>query len=394
MPSKNRTRLQRKQRARQLTESNELQSQPHSMVICRGKSGKNLNQLMLDTRKMMSPYTASSLKVKKGNVLKDFLTIAGPLNVKHILSFSKTKENVSFRLITTPKGPTMTFAVEEYVLKKDIESALKRPVRDQSLHKNSPLIIMSDFPTQTEVQKFVYEAFRSLFPRIKPSQVMVDNIRRVVLLHYDKEKDQVELRHYAIKTRSAAGRRVRKLLDGNKELPNMGKYGSIEQYLEAMSGSESEFEGSEEVQNPKTGRSMAVRLTEIGPRISLRLVKIEEGLSGGAVLYHKFKTKSEEEMAALQEKKEKKEELKEERKRIQNENVAKKEQAKQAEKKKADKEKRKEDNKAKARMEHVDKVKEGKVERHGDSKFGRKRPQKTVGGKKPKLSKKDKSSLL
>ena len=106
---------------------------------------------------------------------------------------------------------------------------------------------------------------------------------------------------------------------------------------------------------------MAVRLTEIGPRISLRyvehqkilqkfsffndktfivifrLVKIEEGLSGGAVLYHKFKTKSEEEMAALQEKKEKKEELKEERKRIQNENVAKKEQAKQAEKKKADK---------------------------------------------------------
>merc|ERR1719327_220388 len=104
-----------------------------------------------------------------------------------------------------------------------------------------------------------------------------------------------------------------------------------------MTGSESEFEGSEEVQNPKTGRSMAVRLTEIGPRLSLRLVKIEEGLSGGAVLYHKFKNKSEEEMAALQEKKEKKEELKEERKRIQNENVAKKEQAKQAEKKKVKK---------------------------------------------------------
>lgn len=42
-------------------------------------------------------------------------------------------------------------------------------------------------------------------------------------------------------------------------------------------------------------------------------------------------------MAQLQEKKEKKEELKEERKRIQNENVAKKEKAKQDEKKKADK---------------------------------------------------------
>ena len=37
-----------------------------------------------------------------------------------------------------------------------------------------------------------------------------------------------------------------------------------------------EFEGSEEVQDPKTGRSMAVRLTEIGPRISLRYVTIRK----------------------------------------------------------------------------------------------------------------------
>ena len=45
-------------------------------------------------------------------------------------------------------------------------------------------------------------------------------------------------------------------------------------------------------------------------------------------------------------------------------------------------------------MEHIDKVKDGKAERHGEAKVGRKRPQKMAGGKKPKLSKKDKSSLL
>ena len=50
--------------------------------------------------------------------MKDFLTIAGPLNVTHLLTFSKTNESVSFRLITTPKGPTMSFKVEEYMLKK------------------------------------------------------------------------------------------------------------------------------------------------------------------------------------------------------------------------------------------------------------------------------------
>ena len=66
----------------------------------------------------MSHFKASNLRVRKGNVMKDFLTIAGPLNVTHLLTFSKTNESVSFRLITTPKGPTMSFKVEEYMLKK------------------------------------------------------------------------------------------------------------------------------------------------------------------------------------------------------------------------------------------------------------------------------------
>ena len=65
-----------------------------------------------------SPIKASNLKVRKGNVMKDFLTIAGPMNVTHLLTFSKTNESVSFRLITTPKGPTLSFKVEEYALRK------------------------------------------------------------------------------------------------------------------------------------------------------------------------------------------------------------------------------------------------------------------------------------
>jgi len=65
-----------------------------------------------------------------------------------------------------------------------------------------------------------------------------------------------------------------------------------------------------------------------------RLMKIEEGLGGGAVLYHQYKTKTEEEMMKLEEKKTLQSEQKEERKRVQNENVTKKEKAKADEKKK------------------------------------------------------------
>ena len=35
--------------------------QPHSIVVTRGKVGRNINQLMLDYRKLMSPYTGPAL---------------------------------------------------------------------------------------------------------------------------------------------------------------------------------------------------------------------------------------------------------------------------------------------------------------------------------------------
>lgn len=41
------------------------------------------------------------------------------------------------------------------------------------------------------------------------------------------------------------------------------------------------------------------RLCELGPRLRLELLKIEEGISDGEVLYHKFIHKTPEEAATL-----------------------------------------------------------------------------------------------
>ncbi len=49
-----------------------------------------------------------------------------------------------------------------------------------------------------------------------------------------------------------------------------------------------------------------VRLTEIGPRMTMRLVKIEEGVGEGEVLYHQFIKKTGEELEAAKVLKEKK----------------------------------------------------------------------------------------
>jgi len=43
------------------------------------------------------------------------------------------------------------------------------------------------------------------------------------------------------------------------------------------------------------------RLTEIGPRMALQLMKIEEGVCSGETLYHDYIVKSPEEVAAVKE---------------------------------------------------------------------------------------------
>lgn len=68
----------------------------------------------------------------------------------------------------------------------------------------------------------------------------------------------------------------------------------------------------------------AVRLQEIGPRMTLQLMKIEEGLLTGEVLYHDHIVKTEEEKEALRKMVEKKKKLKEQRKKQQAENRARK----------------------------------------------------------------------
>jgi len=59
------------------------------------------------------------------------------------------------------------------------------------------------------------------------------------------------------------------------------------------------------VQKNPASQSSAVRLIEIGPRMQLQLIKIQEGFTTGEVLYHKFIEKTPEEMEYLKQKKKK-----------------------------------------------------------------------------------------
>lgn len=340
---------------------------PKSMVIRVGANevGPSITQLVKDTRSMMEPQTATRLKETRSNKLRDFTTMAGPLGVSHLLLFSRSKAgNTNMRLALAPRGPTFHFRVEKYSLCKDVYRSMKRPksgANDQ--HLTAPLLVMNNFTSQQKedeqqnqpqipkhLESLTTTVFQSLFPPINPTNTPLKSIKRVMLLDREANKEKTDddkanyvlnLRHYAIETRTAKSvpKALRRLDAAEKlthsgqnrkrgALPNLGKLNDVSDYLldpHAADGftSESEPDTDAEVEvlapaaqklqkksqkkeavrdrrDPRANvERKAIKMHEIGPRMRLRLTKVEEGLCGGKVMWHEYIHKSKEELREM-----------------------------------------------------------------------------------------------
>lgn len=191
--------------------------------------------------------------------------------------------------------------------------------------------------TQTVIQ--------NMFPSINVSKVKLSECRRVVLFHYDHEQGVVEFRHYSIRAIPAGlSKGVKKLMQ--TRLPDLGGLDDIAEYVTntgagalasgAMSDSDYESEGNE-VTLPQEykgrgnakAQTSAIRLSEIGPRLTLQLMKIEQGMASGEILFHAIQRKSPEEIERLRKEHERAKALKAARKAEQARNVARKQELKQ-----------------------------------------------------------------
>ncbi|XP_063150375.1 suppressor of SWI4 1 homolog [Candoia aspera] len=344
-PSK--TKNQKKERTvAQHRSQEEYGSVPHSFVFHRGRIGKNIQQLILDVRRVMEPYTAASLKVRKKNSLKDFVTIAGPLGVTHFLVFTKNPTSINLRLLRLPGGPTLTFRVTQYSLIKDVVSSLKRHRMHEQQFTHPPLLVLNNFGIQGMHIKVMATMFQNMFPSINVHKVSLNTIKRCVLVNYNPDTQIMEFRHYSLKVVPVGmSKGLKKLLQ--EKFPNMSRLEDISELLIRdinLSESEAEQDGSHNITelpqacagrgNMKAQQS-AVRLTEIGPRMTLQLIKVEEGLSQGNVLYHSFIHKTEEEIREALARKEEKLQLKARRRQKQEADVARKKVLKQAHRKKS-----------------------------------------------------------
>ncbi|GFU24927.1 suppressor of SWI4 1 homolog [Nephila pilipes] len=310
---------------------------PHSFVIQRGDLGKKAYDLLLNFRKIMEPFTASRLKVRKQNSLKDFIHIAGPLNVSHLVIFRKSANGMYFRIAKLPHGPTLTFQIKEYSLMRDVLSSQKKPFIYEKLFEHPPLLVLNNFSGEGMHFKLMATTFQNMFPSININKTKLNAIRRCLLLNYNEDKT-IDLRHYAIKVVPIGmSKAVKKLIQA--KVPNLSNYQEVDDFLKKSGNlSESEVEmdtPANIVTLPQSissrgniaSEKSAIRLFEIGPRIKLQLIKIEEGINNGEILFHEFVTKTPEEIEAIREKIKAKKHLKEKHRTQMQKNVDKKKDA-------------------------------------------------------------------
>ena len=310
---------------------------PRSIVARSGKVVTQVSELIRDMRKLMGPHTTAKLQEKKGNKMKDYSAVAGQLGVSHLLLLSQTNTNVVFRVARAPNGPTLHFHVTEYTLASQIRANQKRPHENANNYLTPPLVVLNNFGAATEQHvKLMKVSFQHMFPSINVKTVKLADCRRVVLFHLRKEDGQVEMRHYAL-TASPVGinRNLKKIING--KLPNLSNLTDVSEILTGGTGlyPASDSEGEDETSHVQLAQSIAgrgnadsqksaLKLVELGPRMTLKLFKVEKGVCEGEVLYHGLVTKTAEEAKKTKNRREKEAMLKAERRAVQEGNVTRK----------------------------------------------------------------------
>jgi ribosome biogenesis protein SSF1/2 len=319
----------------------------------------------------MEPNTATRLKERSRNKLRDFLTMAPALHVTHVLAFTLTDIAPYMRIVRLSNGPTLSFRIERYSLMKDIISSSRHAKHLSSIESMSaPLLVLASFPlpgpTTPPHLTLVMKTFQTLFPPLAPHKLALSSARRVVLVAYNEDRGTIDWRHFRITVKPyGVSRRVRRVLQGTGATARSGGGGSgsgvvldlgnekdvADYVLRARGGgtsvdggyetaasevsSAAEGEDAEDVvslaedyvgRNNRKGQKRAVRLDEIGPRMEMRLVKITEGVPGkeGAVIYHEFVKKTKAEIAAQKELHATRVKLRKERREEQDRNVQRK----------------------------------------------------------------------
>jgi len=235
-----------------------------------------------------------------------------PAGISHFLLLSATERSRYLRIGKAPRGPTLTWRVAAYAHASDVAASHARPRAPEAAFRAPPLVVLNNFGSAPHM-KLAALTFQNLFPPLNVHSVQLSALQRVLLVDFDAASNRFRLRHYAVAARrTGVNRRLRRLLQ-QRAVPDLGACADVADFLQRAAASDgSESEGEEGLAGRVTlaqavrgagnaaGAAAQLRLQELGPRLDLELVKVEEGLCGGGVLFHAHVRKSEGEAAALE----------------------------------------------------------------------------------------------
>uniref|UniRef100_A0A7S3Q262 Brix domain-containing protein n=1 Tax=Chaetoceros debilis TaxID=122233 RepID=A0A7S3Q262_9STRA len=304
---------------------------PRSLVVRRGAVEAEVIELVQDLRHIMMPYTAMNFQAsakltKLSKSLQHYSKeLSGTLGLTHIMSISQNESKLAMRLARTPAGPTLTFKIQQFSLSRNVRKVQRRPfdISAPAIANNPPIVVTNNFGDQTAAPhvKLMRITFQNMFPALNVATVKLRDCRRVVLFNFLRRQDdgtnangqeiedeEVEIRHYAVRaTPVGITKKVRRIIQA--KIPNLSKLEDISDWITgttasgdpapaasgAMSDSEAEDETSHVVLpqkysgkgNSKAHKS-ALKLVELGPRLRIKLTKVERGLASGDVMYHSY----------------------------------------------------------------------------------------------------------
>jgi ribosome biogenesis protein SSF1/2 len=305
-----------KRMAKKTVASEPVEDVPRSFVFSRGDVPLSVKDLVKDLRETLRPHTATKLTVQRSNNLRDFMNVAGPLGVSHFVVATAAATGSHLRIMRIPRGPTATFRITAYSLVSDVARLKKRPVTVvPTVLDIPPLVVLNNFTPSGELKKelgLLSVLFQNMFPSVNVATVRLTQCKRVVLFDYSAETGLIEFRHYLIKMKdSGTSRSIKRVL--SSRLPNLENLSDISEFVLGSStagGYPSDSEGESDpdmvfpvTQTDRKGvtgeNKRSIKLIEVGPRMSLSLVKIQQGVDDGEVLYHAYIERTKEEAEKL-----------------------------------------------------------------------------------------------
>ncbi|XWS36170.1 hypothetical protein CRYUN_Cryun20dG0062200 [Craigia yunnanensis] len=147
--------------------------------------------------------------------------------------------------------------------------------------------------------------FKNIFPDIDINTVKLFSCQRIVLLNYNKDTKLIDFRHSVRLQPVGVSRRIRKFVQ-NHQVPDLRNHQDVSDFVTNSHSFCLLFEELVMDQKVKQMRKpqqlltsdlsrvnraatkSAVKLQEIGPRMTLQLIKIEGGLCYGEVMFSEY----------------------------------------------------------------------------------------------------------